>query len=84
MPTFVEAANRRDLLGCILDRAPLNLLLDLERGEHRLGRNEEVVTDVEKDGREVPVVDQEVDLLAAVPVGVNGKALGHPVATGED
>src|SRR5207247_3634021 len=59
-------------------------LLNLEDAEHALGRDEELGVLLEEQRAEVAVVDDHVDLRAALAVGIDHEAGGDLVAGGEE
>ena len=67
----METPNRSSLLACIEDMLTAQVLLDLEHGIHALCRHVALVRLVEEKRGVLPVVDNDVDLLAAGTMRIN-------------
>jgi hypothetical protein len=60
----------------------LELRFDLEDGVDSLGEDVGVLSQREPDGRVLRVVEDDVDLIAGVPVGVEDLAAANGIAAG--
>lgn len=76
----VQPSHRARLLRRVLDHSAVELGPDLEDGEDALGWDVALVLLLEQQRAEVSVVDDEVDLLAAVPVRVEDEGVRDLVA----
>jgi hypothetical protein len=80
----VKPPDRLRLRLPVLDDPLVEGGLDLEDGEHALGRDVALVVLLEEQGAEVPIVDDEVDLVAAVAAGIEHERLRDLIPLGQE